>query len=103
MPYLDVSAAFNPKENEVVLNVVNRHEKQAMPAEIISQWGTFEGKASVDEVNGPDIKAENGPDGEKVNIKHAEIQVKGDRITYQFPAHSFTMIRAKVRLPQSPR
>jgi len=99
VPYLDVSAAYKPKENELIINVVNRHEKQALPAEIISQWGTFEGRALIDEVNGPDIKAENGPDSEKVTIKHSEIQLSGDKLTYQFPAHSFTMIRAKLRPP----
>ncbi len=102
VPYLDVSAAFNQKENELVINVVNRNEKQAMPAEIISQWGTFDDQASIDEVNGPDIKAENSPTAEKVTIKHSEIQVKGERFKYSFPAHSFTMIRAKLRLPGTP-
>jgi len=72
-----------------------------MPAEIISQWGEFEGKALVAEVNGPDIKAENGPGVEKVRINQSELQVKGDRITYQFPPHSYTMIRARFRLPAS--
>ncbi|MGQ9578550.1 MAG: alpha-N-arabinofuranosidase [Candidatus Aminicenantales bacterium] len=99
VPYLDVSAAFNPKESELVINVVNRNEKQAMPAEIISQWGTFQGEALIEEVNGPDIKAENSPQGEKVSIKHNKIQVKGDTFKYNFPAHSYTMIRVKLLTP----
>lgn len=99
VPYLDVSAAFRPETNELVVNVVNRSENETMPAEIISQWGEFEGKALVAEVNGPDIKAENGPGVEKVRVNESELQVKGDRIRYQFPPHSYTMIRAKLRLP----
>ncbi len=96
IPYLDVSASYDPEKKELVLNVVNRHREKNLEAEIISQDGEFSGKAIVEEVNGPDIKAENSLQEQKVKVGRKEIPISGSRIAYQFPAHSFTMIRAKL-------
>jgi len=96
VPYLDVSAAYKADKGELVLNVVNRHKDKDIEAEVISQEGQFSGKAVVEEVNGPDIKAENSPSEQKVKVSTKEMAVSGGRLRYRFPAHSFTMIRAKL-------
>ena len=97
IPYLDVSAAYNEEKKELVLNVVNRHKDRDLEAEVISQDGQFSGKAVVEEVNSPDIKAENSLTEQKVKITTKEMPVSGSRFRYPFPAHSFTMLRIKIQ------
>jgi len=92
IPYLDVSSSYNKVKNEVILNVVNRHKDQAILTDIISQNGTFNGRASVDEVNGRDIKDQNSAEKQLVKTEHKTLNVKGEKFSYQFPAHSYTMI-----------
>ncbi len=92
IPYLDVSSAYNKEKNEIIINVINKHKDNPIVTEIISQYGTFGGKATVYEVNGKDIKDENSKDRQLVKTKKNELNVKGDKFTYSFPAHSYTMI-----------
>lgn len=96
IPYLDVSAAYDSEAGEVVVNVTNRHREQAITTDILCQTGRFGGKATVYEVNGPDIKAENSMTRQAVKTVTKEAQARGDRFTYAFPAHSFTLIRIPV-------
>ena len=96
VPYLDVSATING--DDLIINVVNRHKDNAIATDIFSQSGSFVGEATITEVNGPDIKAEN--DFGKINVKSAQkqaIKAKGDVLTYSFPAHSFTQIKTKIK------
>lgn len=96
IPYLDVSAAYDNEAGEVIVNVTNRHREQAITTDILCQTGHFGGKATVYEVNGPDIKAENSMTRQAVKTVTKEAQARGDRFTYAFPAHSFTLIRIPV-------
>lgn len=96
IPYLDVSAAYDGEAGEVIVNVTNRHREQAITTDILCQTGRFDGKATVYEVNGPDIKAENSMTRQAVKTVTKEAQARGDRFTYAFPAHSFTLIRIPV-------
>jgi alpha-L-arabinofuranosidase len=95
VPYLDVSAAYD--NGTLVLNVVNRRRDQPMEAEVQSQGGEFTGAFEVAEVNGPDIKAENAFGSTKVQTARKTLSVKGDRFTYQFPPHSYTMLKGTLR------
>jgi alpha-N-arabinofuranosidase len=95
VPYLDVSAAYD--NGTLVLNVVNRHRDQTIEVEIQSQKGNFSGAFEVAEVNGPDIKAENTFGSTKVQTSRKTISASGDRFKYQFPAHSYTMIKGALR------
>ncbi len=96
VPYLDVSAAY--KDGEVVIMVINRNKDKAITTDVFSQQGSFDGDFEVYEVNGPDIKAEN--DFEKTNVKTVQkepIKVKkATSFTYEFPAHSLTMLKGKI-------
>lgn len=95
VPYLDVSVAFH--EGEVVINVVNRHLRESISAEIICQEGTFSGNFSVHEVNGPEIKTENTFGDEPVRtVEKASLIPAGKRFLYEFPPHSFTMIKGRI-------
>jgi len=96
VPYLDVSVTYN--NGEVFINVVNRNKDKGITTDIICQTGTFNGDFEVLEVNGPDIKSENNFDKETVKTtSKPAIKAKGDKITYAFPPHSFTMIKGKIK------
>jgi len=86
---------------EVVLCVVNRHKDKHITTDILSQEGEFSGNFKVFEVNGPDIKSLNNFDGEQVKtVVKPEVKSKGSKITYSFPAHSFTMLIGKIENPR---
>lgn len=92
IPYLDVSSAYNKDKKELILNVVNRNRENSVETDILSQFGKFHGKAIVYEVNGKDIKDQNSAESQLVKTSSKEINVSGDKLTYSFPAHSYTMI-----------
>lgn len=92
VPFLDVSSAYNKSTKEVIINVVNRNKDNPVVTDIISQYGKFTGKATVYEVNGKDIKDQNSADRQLVQSVTKELNVKGDKLSYSFPAHSYTMI-----------
>lgn len=94
VPMLDVSASYN--SDELVLNVVNRSENKTITAEMLSQFGEFTGNGEVYEVNGPSIKSINKAGEENVKTIKKEIQAGGTRFTYDFPPHSYTMIKVKM-------
>ncbi len=96
VPYLDVSATC--KDNEVTLCVVNRNKDKDITTDILCQTGEYDGVFSVYEVNGPDVKVENDFGKELVKtVNKPDIKAKGTTITYTFPAHSFTMIKGKIK------
>jgi len=96
VPFLDVSATYN--NGEVILCVVNRNKDKAITTDLISQEGKFSGDFEVFEVNGPDIKSENdfGKTTVQTENKPVIIVKTTDKLTYSFPAHSFTMIKGKI-------
>ena len=96
VPYLDVSATIN---NDVVtICVVNRNKDKSIKTDIINQSGIFDGAIEIFEVNGPDIKSENDFGKEMVKTSQkTSIKAKGSVITYDFPAHSITMLKGKIK------
>ncbi|HEY4361599.1 MAG TPA: alpha-L-arabinofuranosidase C-terminal domain-containing protein [Bryobacteraceae bacterium] len=94
VPYLDTSAALDG--GTLVLNVTNRHQTQNIVADIDLEDKSMSGAIAIAEVNGPDIKAENDFSTTRVKMVQRTVNASGKRLTYTFPAHSFTML--KVRL-----
>lgn len=95
VPYLDVCAAYD-KPNMVIC-VVNRHKENAISAQIMCQEGQFSGPFDVFEVNGPDVKASNDFGKEVVKtVQRPLVAASGNSMTYQFPAHSFTLLKGRV-------
>ncbi|MEP7106495.1 MAG: alpha-L-arabinofuranosidase C-terminal domain-containing protein [Ferruginibacter sp.] len=95
VPYLDVSATF--QNGEIILNVVNRNKDEFITTDILSQNGAFTGNFTVFEVNGPGIKSGNDFNKETVRtVEKPSLHVSGNKITYAFPPHSFTMIKGKM-------
>jgi alpha-N-arabinofuranosidase len=93
-PYLDTSAALDG--NTLVLNVVNRHRDQPVEAELELQDKQFSGALEIHEVNGPDIKAENDFGKTLVQTERKSATPEGRKVRYRFPAHSFTMMKARL-------
>ena len=95
VPYLDVSASVNG--NEIAICVVNRNKDRAITTDIISQEGSFAGVFEVYEVNGPDIKSMNDFGVTNVQTtKKANLQASGQKVTYAFAPHSFTLIKGRI-------
>ncbi|WP_455170312.1 alpha-L-arabinofuranosidase C-terminal domain-containing protein, partial [Aegicerativicinus sediminis] len=96
VPYLDVTALYNEKEKRIVLNVVNRHETDAITTEIILQSGNYSGNAIVNELNAESPKSKNTKDNEEIRILTKDLKFKGNNMKYTFPKHSFTQIEIAV-------
>lgn len=97
VPYLDVTALLNDAAKALVVNVVNRHETNALAANVILQSGAFAGRATIKEINGSSVTAANTKTQQDVAIAGKEIQFQGNRISYSFPAHSLTQMLIPVK------
>ena len=97
LPYLDVATSYDSTKGEMVISVVNRHKDAAISADILSQTGIFDGTAVISEINANDLLAENSASSQNVKTVTREQKIKGDKFTYEFPAHSYTMIRLSVK------
>lgn len=96
VPYLDVSAVHNKEKKELVLNVVNRHEQQAIETTLLNQSGQLSGTMQVTEVNSASLTDENNAAVQRVKPVQKEIKGGGNQFTYTFPPHSYTQIRLKI-------
>jgi len=92
IPYIDSSASLDG--NALVVNVVNRHLDQPIAVTITLEDKQFSGPVTATEVNGPDIKAMNDFDKATVGALTKSAGASGNSITYTFPPHSYTQLRA---------
>jgi alpha-N-arabinofuranosidase len=92
IPYLDVTAVLNETDGMLVLNVVNRSETAAIPADIELQSGNYTGKGHVHLINADSIEATNTATEEKVRTATSDLAFTGTRISHTFPAHSLTQL-----------
>ncbi len=97
IPCLDVTAVFNDSAKNLVVNVVNRHETNAITADVILQSGEYTGNATVKEINADSVTATNSRTREAVAIASKDIQFSGNKIAYTFPAHSFTQMLIPIK------
>jgi alpha-N-arabinofuranosidase len=76
---------------------VNRNKEEGITTDILSQNGSFNGSCSIFEVNGPDIKSGNDFGKEIVkSVEKSSLKTNGNKITYTFPPHSFTMLKVGI-------
>ena len=97
IPYLDVSASYNQPTGELIVNVVNRSPDKTVETSIQNQYGNWGDKAQVSEVNSGSIYDENNAKDQKVKVVSKQVSVRGNELTYSFPAHSFTQIIIPVK------
>ncbi len=93
-PLLDVSAAYD--RGTLVLNVVNRSRDEPIPATFELEDKQYSGTFEVAEVNGPDIKSENNFGASPVKTTRKSVESSGARLRYEFPPHSYTMLKGKL-------
>ena len=97
IPYLDVTAVLNESAGMLVVNVVNRSETQAIPADIELQSGAYTGKGQAHLINAASIAATNTATEEKVRTITSDLAFTGNRINHTFPAHSFTQLEIALK------
>ena len=98
IPYLDVTTVYNKETNTAFINVINRDKDKAITADIINDSGVFNGKAEASLVNSDSLNAFFTYDKQKDYIPVTkEIEIKGSKISFSFPAHSFTQIKVGVK------
>jgi alpha-N-arabinofuranosidase len=97
VPYLDVTAVLNEEGKVLVINVVNRHETNAIATSITLQTGTFTGTAKVSELNGKDLTARSTKTAPAVTISTKDLKFTGNNINYSFAAHSLTQIEIPLK------
>jgi alpha-N-arabinofuranosidase len=95
IPYLDVTAVLN--DRTLIVNVVNRNETNALNSDIILQAGDFAGSATIKQINADSVTATNTRTQENVAISSKDIQFQGNKISYSFPAHSFTQMLIPIK------
>ena len=97
IPYLDVTAVLNDSSGVLVVNVVNRHETDAITADIVLQTGEFTGNVKVNEVSGAIPAAGAARTEGSVSTATRDIKFKGSKINYSFPAHTLTQLQIALK------
>jgi len=97
IPLLDVTAVLNDANGTLVVNVVNRSETEAIPADVELQSGAATGKAQAHLVTADSLDATNTAKEEKVHSDTSDLTFTGNRITHTFPAHSFTQLEIPLK------
>ena len=97
IPFLDVTSTYSPETNTAYINVVNRNKDKAITTDIISSAGKFTGKAEAQFVDAESIEEPFSYDKkDQYPPVTKELKIDGNKISYSFPAHSFTQIKVKV-------
>lgn len=98
IPYLDVTTVYSKETNMVYINVVNRCEDKVITADIFSASGEFSGKAEAEIINASSLKDPFTYDKqEEYGPVAKEIKTDKNKMTFSFPAHSFTQIKAAIK------
>jgi len=98
IPYLDVTTVYSKETGNVIINVVNRHKDKALIADIISASGEFTAKAEATLVAGNTLNDAFTYDKQSQYVPVTKvINTDKNRISYSFPAHSFTQIKVEIR------
>ena len=98
IPFLDVTAVYSKETNTVYINVVNRHKDKAITADVIASSCVMTGKAEAQVVTVDSLSAAFAFDKQKeYSPATKEIEVKGNKLSFLFPAHSFTQIKVGVK------
>ena len=98
IPFLDVTSVYSKETNTVYINVINRHKDKKISADIFSTSGEFTGKAVASEVKRKDLNEAFVFDKKDEYVPEIkEFSVKGNKLSYSFPAHSFVQIKVQVK------
>jgi alpha-N-arabinofuranosidase len=94
VPVIDTSSSLDG--DNLVVNIVNRHQTDAMDVTINLEDKSFSGAATVSEVNGPDIKAMNDFGSTTVSTRTRSQAAGGNSLALSLPAHSYTQVNVRL-------
>ena len=98
IPYLDVTSVYSKETNTLYINVVNRDEDEAITADILASSGEITGKAEASVINSESLRDPFVFDKQKQYIPVInEVKTEKNKLTYSFPAHSFTQIKVGMK------
>ncbi len=87
VPYLDVSSAYNEKNQTLVINAVNRHPSKAIEAAIENQFGIPDKRGTAYEIYSAGLKDGNSVNEQKVKTEEKSFTIAGKSFAYTFPPH----------------
>lgn len=95
--FLDVTSVYSKENGTVIINVINRHQDKAITTDILNTTGTLGTKAEVTTVNNTSLKDPFAFDKQSQYIPETKVAaVSNNKLTYSFPAHSFTQIKISI-------
>jgi alpha-N-arabinofuranosidase len=96
--YLDATTVYSKETNTLFVNVINRSKVKAITAYIINSNYEFTGKAEASVINCASLTDPFTFDkqGQYIPISN-EVKIEKEKITYSFPAHSFTQIKIELK------
>jgi alpha-N-arabinofuranosidase len=98
IPYLDVTAVYSKETNTIIINVINRHKENAINAEIFNTAGGLTGRAESTLIAGNSLNDSFAFDKQAQYVPLSkEVIIDKSKITYSFPAHSFTQIKIALK------
>ena len=95
---LDATATSDLAAGTLTLAVINRDRDRGHAATIDLGGAEVTGGLQVSEVTGPDVGAMNSferPD--VVGVRERQVDLKGGRLEYEFPARSLSVLRMRLR------
>lgn len=97
IPYLDVTSVYSEKDHAVYVNVINRHEQEAITTDVASHSGAFKGKATLSTITAANLEE---PFRYELESSYSPkvTEVKSNQGSYRctFPPHSLTQIKISV-------
>jgi alpha-L-arabinofuranosidase len=97
IPYLDVTTVYSKETNTVFINVVNRNKDKSIATDIFNSSGGLTGKAEASVITGDSLNEAFTIDKqEQYKPVSKEVKIEKGKITYSFPAHSFTQIKVSL-------
>jgi alpha-N-arabinofuranosidase len=97
LPYLDVSASYNPEKRRVAVAAVNRHKESDVIGTVVLAGVRAKPGGRVFAINGLDLEGENTfANPRNVVTQEQQLPLSGDRWEYRFPPHSLTWMEFEV-------
>ncbi|HEX2953480.1 MAG TPA: alpha-L-arabinofuranosidase C-terminal domain-containing protein [Bacillota bacterium] len=98
IPYLDVTTVYSKETNTVYINVINRHKEKVIETDIWSTSGEFSNTAESTMVAGTNLDETFAFDKQSQYMPVSKpVKTERNKITYSFPAHSFTQIKVVMK------
>ncbi len=98
IPYLDVTSVYSKESKTLYINVVNRHKDKNIASEISSVSGEFMGKAEAQIINCSSLSEPFLIDNRDKYIPVSkEVKIDKNKLSCNFPPHSFTQIKVSLK------